>query len=651
MNRMLEFERNRNAIVHQFRCKGLENTASMKKRPRQVAQHVFLGIECGGTRTVTVMVSDDTTQLNRMEFGPCNLRLVNDAELRGRFVEISKECVKPSAIGIGMAGVRDEDDHGRIVRAAEETWPGVPCSVSHDLETALYAAECSGNTKADARVIVLSGTGSCCYGRSVSGAVAKVGGWGHLIGDKGSGYEIGLRAMKAVVFYYDRDGVWPQLGQRISRALQLSVPNDFIDWAQNAGKNDIAALAVEVFGAWSKRDKIARDILEGAAHSLAKDAAACARRLTPADSRVAFAFTGSVLVKQPKFHRLTAKKLREIWPLADISTLKAEGAWGAAIRAKDLFQNQHVPGAAETAPAASTGRVRHQVTERSDFSLPAVDSKLPPLTATSPTERRNPRSMNLDRLALSDAITLMIKEDSRIPNALLAKRPEIERAIRLIVTAFRQDGRLFYVGAGTSGRLGVLDASECPPTFRTPADQIQGIIAGGQQALWKSIEGAEDSPQLGAEAIRCRGICRKDIVVGIAASGRTPFVWGALEEAKRRKAKTILICFNPNLALPAGISPDLIIAPNVGPELLTGSTRLKAGTATKQILNILTTLSMVRLGKVASNLMIDLNPSNTKLKDRAIRIVQNLTGKDRDTAHQALQTSGWIIKNALKSIG
>ena len=320
----------------------------MKKSPRQVAQHVFLGIECGGTRTVAVIVSDDGTQLNRIEFGPCNLRLVNDAELQGRFAEIAKGCLRPSAIGIGMAGVRDEDDHGRIVRAAEEVWSAVPCSVSHDLETALYAAECSGNTKADARVIVLSGTGSCCYGRSGSGAVAKVGGWGHLIGDKGSGYEIGLRAMKAVVHYYDRDGIWPQLGQRISRALQLSVPNDFIDWAQKAGKNDIAALAIEVFEAWSNRDKIARDILEGAAHSLAKDAAACARRLVSADSRIAFAFTGSVLVKQPKFHRLTAKKLREIWPLADISTLKAEGAWGAAVRAKDLYQKLYASSAAET---------------------------------------------------------------------------------------------------------------------------------------------------------------------------------------------------------------------------------------------------------------------------------------------------------------
>lgn len=622
----------------------------MKKRLRHGAQNLFLGIECGGTRTVTVLVADDGTRLNRMEFGPANLRLVNDAELQSRFAEIAKGCVKPSAIGIGMAGDRDENDHGRIVRAAEEVWPGVPCSVSHDLETALFAAESSEKVKADARVIVLSGTGSCCYGRSVSGAVAKVGGWGHLIGDKGSGYEIGLRAIKAVVFYYDRDGVWPRLGQRISRVLQLSAPNDFIDWAQNAGKNDIAALAVEVFGAWPKQDKIARAILEGAAHSLAKDASACARRLVPVNSRVAFTFTGSVLVKQPRFRKLTAEKLREIWPLADISTLKAEGAWGAAVRARDLFRRLEAPGAVETASAPLPNRVRQQVTERSDSSLPTAHPDLPPLSATSPTEHRNPRSMNLDRLALSDAISLMIQEDSRIPKALQSKRPDIERAIRLIVRAFREGGRLFYVGAGTSGRLGVLDASECPPTFRTPPEQVQGIIAGGQQALWRSIEGAEDSPQLGAEAIRCRGIDRKDIVVGIAASGRTPFVWGALGEAKRRKAKTILICFNPKLAPPPGTSPNLIIAPNVGPELLTGSTRLKAGTATKQILNILTTLSMVRLGKVAGNLMIDLNPSNTKLKERAVRILQSLTGKDRETAHRALKKSGWIIKPALRSL-
>jgi N-acetylmuramic acid 6-phosphate etherase len=205
---------------------------------------------------------------------------------------------------------------------------------------------------------------------------------------------------------------------------------------------------------------------------------------------------------------------------------------------------------------------------------------------------------------------------------------------------------LFYVGAGTSGRLGVLDASECPPTFRTDPEMVQGIIAGGQRALWEAVEGAEDDPAAGARAIEYRGVNGRDTVVGIAASGRTPFVWGALREAKHRGAATVLLCFNPNVIIPRADRPTLVIAPAIGPEILTGSTRLKSGTATKLILNIFTTLAMVRIGKVLGNLMIDVKASNIKLRDRAVRIVRELAGVDYPTAEAALLKSQWKIKAA-----
>jgi N-acetylmuramic acid 6-phosphate etherase len=192
-----------------------------------------------------------------------------------------------------------------------------------------------------------------------------------------------------------------------------------------------------------------------------------------------------------------------------------------------------------------------------------------------------------------------------------------------------------------------LDASECPPTFGVPADRVQGIIAGGRTALWKSVEGAEDDPAAGASALAHRGVTRRDVVVGIAASGRTPFVWGALAAARQTGARTILLCFNPHLRIPPALRPDLVIAPDTGPEILTGSTRLKAGTATKVILNIFTTLAMVRLGKVKSNLMVDVKPSNEKLRRRAVRIVQTLTGADAKTALDALEKCRWVIKAAL----
>jgi N-acetylmuramic acid 6-phosphate etherase len=247
-------------------------------------------------------------------------------------------------------------------------------------------------------------------------------------------------------------------------------------------------------------------------------------------------------------------------------------------------------------------------------------------------------------------VALMIDEESRIGKALRAERRKIQRGVELVVAAFRRGGRLFYVGAGTSGRLGVLDAAECPPTFRVPPERVQGIIAGGLEALWRSVEGAEDSAQAGAAAVGYRGVNERDVVVGIAASGRTPFVWGALNAAKERGARTILLCFNPNLEIPKAIRPDVVIAPDVGPEVLTGSTRLKAGTATKIVLNTLTTLAMVRMGKVVSNLMVDLNASNRKLRERAVRIVQAVTGADATAAHAALEKSKWIVKSACQRL-
>ena len=259
--------------------------------------------------------------------------------------------------------------------------------------------------------------------------------------------------------------------------------------------------------------------------------------------------------------------------------------------------------------------------------------------------------MNLDKLPLGDAVRLMLSEEATVPRKLLAERHRIEQVIRAVVRAFRRGGRLFYVGAGTSGRLGVLDASECPPTFRTSPDMVQGIIAGGRKALWRSVEGAEDDADAGARAMRQGHVTRRDVVVGIAASGTTPFVWGALRKARRRGATTVLVSFNPFLHIPRRQRPTVVIAPNLGPEVLTGSTRLKAGTATKLLLNMFTTLALVRLGKVRSNLMIDLNPTNTKLRERAARIVQDLTQADPAAARRALERAGWSIKKAIARPG
>lgn len=236
----------------------------------------------------------------------------------------------------------------------------------------------------------------------------------------------------------------------------------------------------------------------------------------------------------------------------------------------------------------------------------------------------------------------MLREESRVIPAIRANKRAIERAINTIVAAFKRGGRLFYVGAGTSGRLGVLDASECPPTFSTDPGMVQAIIAGGAPALHRAVEAAEDDPLAGADAIRQRGVTGKDVLIGIAASGATPFVLGALDEAKRAGAKTFLLTFSNTPTL----QHSILFFPT-GPEVITGSTRLKAGTATKLVLNMLTTISMIRLGKVVSNLMVDVKPTNEKLRARACRIVATLRGCSEDEARQRLIRFGWNIKRAL----
>jgi len=244
----------------------------------------------------------------------------------------------------------------------------------------------------------------------------------------------------------------------------------------------------------------------------------------------------------------------------------------------------------------------------------------------------------------------MLSEEARVTRILRKAERKLAALVEFVAAALQNRGRLFYVGAGTSGRLGVLDASECPPTFRTSPEMVQGIIAGGEPALRRAVEGAEDDAVAGAQALRQRRIKRVDVVVGIAASGTTPFVWGALREARRRGAGTALICFNPHVVIPAALKPEHLLALDLGPEILTGSTRLKCGTATKLILNLVTTLAMVRCGKVMSNLMVDVAPTNAKLRQRAVRIVSELTGAERAQATKALVQNRWDIRETVRAL-
>ena len=586
----------------------------------------LLGIEGGGTRTSALLVEGADTVLASFAVGPGNLKLLNGEELATLLASIRDQLPStPDRIGIGMAGVRSASDRERLSRAVATTWPGVPSVVGDDLILALEAGEWPADCAA--QVLQLSGTGSCCLGRHRTGNMVKIGGRGHIIGDRGSACDIAVHALRSTVTISDIDADWPRLGADMVAFLQMNDPESLIEWSMTASKAEIASLAQVVFeAAASRQDDIAVAILRRASERLSKDAVHCAARVAKPGEKVQFLLNGSTLLKNGWFADEVAAKILAARPGSEVVRLARPGTWGAIAMARQ----------------AGT-----QVDPKTISAVEAKPTSWRPV-ASAPTEGRNPKSAGFAEMPLVEAIQLMLSEDATLPGRILTESAHIEWTVEAVAKAFASGGRLIYCGAGTSGRLGVLDASECPPTFRTPASLVQGIIAGGRSALWSAVEGAEDDEAAGVRSIASRSVTAQDVVIGISASGHAPFIWGCLAEARRRGAKTVLVACNPGYRDHPLL--DRAILPDTGPEMLTGSTRLKAGTATKLVLNLITTLALARSGKVMSNLMIDLNPSNSKLRGRAIRIVQDLTGSDEATARQALETHGWVIRKAISTL-
>jgi N-acetylmuramic acid 6-phosphate etherase len=272
------------------------------------------------------------------------------------------------------------------------------------------------------------------------------------------------------------------------------------------------------------------------------------------------------------------------------------------------------------------------------------------------TEKRNPDTSGIDAMDIAGILRAINNEDTKVALAVRKEIPHITRAVHYVVCSLRKGGRLFYVGAGTSGRLGVLDASECPPTFGTDPDMVQGIMAGGKKAVFRSQEGSEDLIRQGGLDIKKYRVTGRDVVCGIAASARTPYVRGALAEAKRRRAHTILVTTNPRSVLRRKefsrlrASVDVAICPEVGPEVIMGSTRMKSGTAQKMVLNMISTASMIRMGKVYGNMMVDLQMKSNKLRERAKRVVMIVTGVSYRRAAETLGAAGGHVKTAIVMI-
>ncbi|MFB4474075.1 N-acetylmuramic acid 6-phosphate etherase [Oceanobacillus caeni] len=264
------------------------------------------------------------------------------------------------------------------------------------------------------------------------------------------------------------------------------------------------------------------------------------------------------------------------------------------------------------------------------------------------TELRNPHSIDIDIKPIREILEIMNQEDSKVPTAIAKEIPQIERAVNFAIESFKQGGRLIYIGAGTSGRLGILDASECPPTFGVSHDLVQGLIAGGSKAITEAIEGAEDNNTLGGDDLKAISLTEKDTVIGIAASGRTPYVIGGLQYANEIGAKTVSISNNKDSEI--GKIANVKIEVVTGPEIITGSTRLKAGTSQKLVLNMITTTAMIGIGKVYQNLMVDVQPTNKKLIERSKHIIMEATNADYETAADYLKKANYNVKAAIVMI-
>jgi len=575
----------------------------------------ILGVEGGGTKTAWILVERSGDELNILDQGTlpsANFRLATPDRLRAIFSELPKQI---NRAGIFLAGCGTAEDRHSLSNLCAEIWPGSKILTGSDRDSGLAAALGHGDG-----IVVNAGSGSSVTGRR-GDRIENAGGWGHILGDTGGGYFISIRALRLILREYDLHRGEVQLTAKILHARSLNNLDELVRWAQTADKMEIATLAPVVFEAAASGDVRVMEIIEEGALVLCEYTEAVAARLHLLAPKVML--LGGLFHRDSIYTHAFRRRLKKNLPDARVAT-------------------------AERAPELGAAWLAAEMDELTKVRAKPAENKIDNLAAAL-TEQRNPRSENLEKMRARELVELFVEEERFVQDALRGAIVDLAKAIEIVTGALRKGGRLFYVGAGSSGRIGVLDASEIPPTFGASSDLVQGIIAGGITALHRSVEGAEDEESVGALAMDERGTKDVDVVIGITASGRTPFVLGALGRAKSLGAKTILLTCNP--AIRGDELGNLSIHLAVGPEILTGSTRLKAGTATKVALNIISTGAMVALGKVRGNLMIDRHTSSTKLRDRAVRLVADLANCDYNSARERLEAGGWNLRAVVNQIG
>jgi N-acetylmuramic acid 6-phosphate etherase len=571
--------------------------------PRRV-----LGVEGGGTKTEWALLDETGREFRKGALPAANLRLISDRELLEVLRVLPAEATH---VGVFLAGCANAADRKRLEALVQTVWPAAVVAVGGDRESGFATAFGDGDG-----IAVIAGTGSAVTGRC-EGRYDKAGGWGHLLGDTGSGYQLSMTALRLVLSNYDLGQGSEMLSQGILRMLALNRLEDLAAWAANADKMSAAKLAPVVFQAAKEGHPEMIAAVQNGAHALAEYTRAVARRLEFEAPEVRL--LGGLFEHHPEYAEFYADYAGDLIPRVHVEVCTQSGALGAAWLASRVT-------------VEAKGLLKPEAVELAEL-------------AGAVTEQRNPRSAKMEELGTAELVELFIREEEEVSRALEGSRRGLIEAVDLVSAALKDGGRLFYTGAGTSGRLGVLDASEIPPTFGASPELVQGIIAGGVSALHSAAEGAEDQPEAGELAVVGRGVRTGDVLCGIAASGRTPFVLGTLRKARALGAKTILLTCNP--ARKRAEAWDVEIDLATGPELVTGSTRLKAGTATKVALNIFSTCAMARLGAVRGNLMINVQATNAKLRDRAVRLVMELRGSTYEEAEGRLIAAGWSVRGAL----
>ena len=597
---------------------------------------VVIGVDGGATKTVASVVAEDGSVLSVGTAGGANPLVWGDAA----FDNIRSACDAALTIAqtdweevaftfIGIAGA-DEPNSPSHKFALSQLQPKLPAPFALDNDGIVAHA---GALAGKEGIVVVAGTGAITIG-IVDNQRIRVDGMGHWFGDEGSATWIALQGLRAAARAQDGRGEPTRLVEVLPKTLMVNSLRDAASLLASGDltKFDLASAAVSVAKVAEEGDSVAQKILREAVSHLAESAFAAAQKLGRFDLPVSF--TGGVFRLTPNMPDLFREGLSRRLPKAKVQEPLLPPHLGAALlAAKQIGWDVNERWIDKL---VETGK------QWGYFDLGAgLVEVLPRLLS----EQRNPASMFLDQLDVEAILTLINDEDHKVAPAVRQEIPAIAQAVRWAIRGLSRGGRLIYVGAGTSGRLGIMDAAECPPTFGTPPDWVIGVIAGGPQAVFRAVEGAEDDMEAGREEMRKLGVGENDVVVGLSVSGRTPFVIAAMDEARKQGAKTVAITVNRDA--PIASVADVVIAPVVGPEIVAGSTRMKAGTAQKLILNMISTATMVRLGRVRSNLMIDLRTWSVKLRERAKRIVAQLAGVSIPEAERALEANNWEVRKAV----